>query len=168
MAVPLSQKPINIRKMAVEDIDDIANIHRVTFARQHMSKEWISANFAAFPRMQYYVATMDDVIYGFIHWTQKSGFRHEVVLELEQIAVAPEYRGKGIGGALIYESLPLVRHQLAERGAFLKHIVVTTRADNHAQRLYRKTLGVEVEATITDLYSADEVVMIRRNIDMLT
>lgn len=168
MVVLLAEKSINIRQMTVKDIDEVANIHRAAFARQHRSKEWISANFAAFPRMQYYVATMSDVIYGFIHWTQKSGFRNEVVLELEQIAVAPEYQGKGLGGALIDESLPLVRHQLAERGAFLKHIIVTTRADNQAQQLYRKTLGVEVEATITNLYSADEVVMVRRNIDMLT
>jgi hypothetical protein len=66
---------------------------------------------------------------------------------------------------LITESLPLVRSELDKRGARLKHIIVTTRADNYVQKLYQKTLGVETEATITDLYSADEVFMIRRDID---
>jgi hypothetical protein len=59
----------------------------------------------------------------------------------------------------------MVREKLRERGATLKHIIVTTRVDNEAQRLYRKTLGVEIESTITDLFSADEVFMIARNVD---
>ena len=62
-------------------------------------------------------------------------------------------------------SLPLVKEQLGTRGATLKHIMVTTRADNYAQELYRQALGVEVECTIKDLYSADEVIMIARNVD---
>ena len=44
----------------------------------------------------------------------------------------------------------------------LKAVVVTTRADNAAQKLYRKTLGAEVEATIASLYSGDEVLMVAR------
>jgi hypothetical protein len=40
---------------------------------------------------------------------------------------------------------------------------VTTRTDNHAQRLYRKALGATPEAVIQDLYSADEVIMVARN-----
>ena len=46
----------------------------------------------------------------------------------------------------------------------VKHIVVATQADNYAQKLYRKTLSAEVDATISNLYSADEVFMISRNI----
>jgi len=115
--------------------------------------------------MQYFVALDGSDIVGYIHWTQKSGFRPEVVLELEQIAVLPGVQGRGIGRALIGESLPLVKDQLGTRGATLKHIMVTTRADNYAQELYRQALGVEVECTIRDLYSADEVIMIARNVD---
>ncbi|MEO0869912.1 MAG: GNAT family N-acetyltransferase [Cyanobacteria bacterium J06642_11] len=147
------------------DIDTVAHIHRAAFVRQQLSREWIETNFRAFPRMQYFVAEEEETLCGFIHWTQKSGFRPEVVLELEQIAVHPDFQRQGIGQRLIEGSLPLVRRQLSERGARLKHVIVTTRADNHAQKLYRKTLGVETETTITNLYSADEVVMIRRNID---
>jgi len=74
-------------------------------------------------------------------------------LELEQIAVLPQHRGQGVGRALIQQSLPMAE-------AALKHVMVTTRADNQAQSLYRQTLGVEVEAVIRNLYSADEVVMV--------
>ena len=44
-------------------------------------------------------------------------------------------------------------------------IIVATRVDNHAQKIYKNTLGAETEATIRDLYSADEVFMILRNIE---
>jgi ribosomal protein S18 acetylase RimI-like enzyme len=97
-------------------------------------------------------------------WTQKSGFREQVILELEQIAVNPNDHGRGLGTKLIRDSLPLVKKQLASRGATLKHLIVTTRADNDAQRIYQKELGAKIEATITNLYSADEVFMVARNV----
>jgi ribosomal protein S18 acetylase RimI-like enzyme len=156
---------MNVRPMTVHDIDPVAEVHKAAFIRQTMSQEWIRCNFSAYPRMMLFVAEEGGVIAGYIHWTQKSGFRTAVVLELEQLAVHPDFRRRGIGELMITESLPLVRIRLADRGATLKHIIVTTRADNFAQKLYKKALNVETEATIADLYSADEVFMIRRNID---
>lgn len=154
---------IDIREMVEEDIPAVAYVHHQAFSRQLDSEKWITCNFRAAPRIKYYVAMQDSTVVGYIHWTQKSGFRSEAVLELEQIAVLPRHQGQGIGRRLIEESLPRMREQLVERGASLKAVMVTTRADNYAQRLYRDTLGAEVECTIRDLYSADEVVMIARN-----
>jgi ribosomal protein S18 acetylase RimI-like enzyme len=151
--------------MVEDDISSVAEVHRQAFSRQRDSIKWITSNFWATPRMQYYVAVYNSSIVGYIHWTQKSGFRPEVVLELEQIAVLPEMQGRGIGRRLIDESLPLVKEHLHACNATLKHIIVTTRADNYAQRLYRQTIGAEVECTIKDLFSADEVIMIARNVD---
>jgi len=155
-----------IRDMKINDVKNAADIHKAAFPRQNMSLEWITANFNAFPRMQYFVAEENEQIYGFIHWTQKSGFRDEVVLELEQIAVHPDYQKKGIGEKLINESLVKVNEQLSTRNAIIKHVIVTTRADNYAQKLYSKTLGAKAETIIKNLYSSDEVIMIRRNISI--
>jgi len=156
---------LEIRSMNREDIAAVAAVHESAFPRQTCSKEWIQCNFSAFPRMQFFVADSNNEILGFIHWSQKSGFRKAVVMELEQIAVAPEVQGRGIAERLITGSLPIVRKKLAERGAILKNLFVTTRADNKAQQLYRKVLGAKVEATIRDLYSADEVLMVARDIE---
>lgn len=156
---------IHIRPFIKEDLENTARVHKAAFIRQQLSLKWIYCNSKAFPRAQYFVAEIrDGEIAGYIHWSQKSGFRPEVVLELEQLAVLPEHHGKGIGTRLIMDSLPQLQAQLATRGASIKHIIVTTRADNYAQKLYKKTLGAEVEATISNLYSADEVIMIARNI----
>jgi len=155
-----------IRAMEKKDLTQTSQVHKLAFVRQHHSLQWLERTFSAFPRTLCYVSERDGKIEGYIIWSQKSGFRPEAVLELEQIAVLPDRQGKGIGEDLIFLSLPLVKQQLAEQNSVLKHIMVTTRADNHAQKLYRKTLGVEVETTIKDLYSADEVLMVARHVSV--
>jgi ribosomal protein S18 acetylase RimI-like enzyme len=156
---------ITIRRMAEPDGDRVAEVHREAFPRQQNSRDWVRCNFAAFPRIQIFVAVRDHKILGFIQWIQKSGFRPSVVLELEQIAVRETERGTGIGQTLIKESMAQVKAQLKERNATIRSVLVTTRADNAAQWLYRKALGANVEATITELYSADEVVMVARDVE---
>jgi ribosomal protein S18 acetylase RimI-like enzyme len=159
---------MRIRRIELRDIEDTAQVHEAVFPRQLLSKEWIACNVQAYPRMFYFIAENDNgQIVGFIHWTQKSGFRQHVILELEQIGVCQDCRGRGLGSRLISETLAHVQATLELRQASIKHVMVTTRADNSAQRLYRKVLGAEIEATLTDLYSADEVVMIARNVRII-
>lgn len=155
---------MNIRSMDKEDLKGASLVHKEAFVRQHLSYEWLECAVNAFPRMLCYVAVINNAIVGYIMWSLKSGFRPEVVLELEQIAVLPKYHGQGIGRGLIEKSLPSVKDHLTKQGSILKHIIVTTRADNDAQKLYKQTLGVEVEGTISNLYSADEVFMVARNV----
>lgn len=150
--------------MEQSDLTAAAEIYQATFVRQSHSLEWLQCNLNAFPRYMMFVAQSDNEILGFITWAQKSGFRREVVLELELLAVKPSCQGKGVGKKLIVDSLPLVKTLLAEKDAVLKHVLVTTRADNYAQELYKSALGAEIEATISNLYSADEVLMIARNV----
>jgi ribosomal protein S18 acetylase RimI-like enzyme len=156
-----------VRKMTLDDISAVAEVHKQVFPRQQYSQEWIECNFRAFPRTQMFVAedNKDNAIVGYVQWIQKSGFRPEVVLELEQIAVEPTHQKHGVGSTLIISSLTVVKQHLAGWNQKLKHVIVTTRADNAAQRLYRKTLSVEIEATIRNLFSADEVIMIVRNVE---
>ncbi len=155
---------VKIRPMNAEDLSQASEVHAQAFIRQTCSNEWLQCTLNAFPRMLCYVATQNETVAGYIVWSQKSGFRPEAVVELEQIAVLPSFQGQGIGKILIEQSLQQVRAHLDDRGSTLKHVFVTTRADNYAQTLYRQVLGAEVEATISNLYSADEVMMIARNV----
>lgn len=144
------------------DLAAVAVVHAQAFPRQQSSLDWITCNAQAFPRMRYYVAVVDGGVTGYVLWTEKSGFRRDVVLELEQIAVLPDYQRRGIAEALIKQSLPHVTAQLEARGSMLNTIMVTTRADNAAQQLYAKVLGAKVEATIPHLFGVDEVFMVCR------
>lgn len=153
-----------VRMIEENDIDKASLLHGEAFPRQKSSKEWLLCTMKAFPRTLCYVVEQDGRIYGYIIWAQKSGFRPEAVIELEQIAVHTHQQNKGIGRHLIEQSLKKVKRQLWANGSSVKHVLVSTRADNHAQKIYRKVLGAEVEATISNLFSADEVYMIARNI----
>lgn len=158
---------MKIRLMKKTDLENVAEIHKLTFVRQQNSLQWIQCNFNAFPRFLNFIVEKEGKIVGYIIWVQKSGFRPEAVIELEQLAVSSDFQGEGIGHKLITESLSLVKNHLSSNGSTLKHILVTTRADNFAQVLYKNTLGVEIETTIKDLYSNDEVLMIARNVSNL-
>lgn len=156
---------MKVRLMEKTDLENAAEIHRLTFVRQQNSLQWIQCNFNAFPRLLNFVAEKEGKILGYIIWIQKSGFRPQAVIELEQLAVSPNFQNQGVGRQLITESLALVNNHLSLNGSTLKHILVTTRADNFAQQLYKSTLGAEIETTITNLYSDDEVLMIARNVN---
>lgn len=97
---------------------------------------------------------------GYIFWAQKSGIRPDAVVELDQIAVLSEWRGRGLGEMLLRESLARVKAELEANDQVLKSVLVSTRADNQAQRLYEKVLGAKVVASIDNLYSATEVLMV--------
>lgn len=157
---------IIIRKMQENEVQAAAKVHSETFLRQSHSYEWISCNFKAYPRIRYFVAVIEEKVVGYIQWIEKSGFRKEVILELEQIAVRPSDQNRGIGTQLIKKSLLLIQEELADRNASIKHLLVTTRDDNPAQELYFKTINAKIECTIRNLFSADEVLMISRNISL--
>ena len=152
-----------VRSYSDRDLFQVARIHAETFPRQGRSHEWISCNVKAHPRVRCYVSEFDGEISGYIMWIEKGGFRARVVLELEQIAVRAKCRNRGIGADLIERSLADINIDIASRGRELGVVMVTTRADNHAQQLYRKTLGAEVATVIPSLYSSDEIVMVARN-----
>ncbi len=156
-----------IRGMKSTDVADVAKVHAKSFSRQLNSEEWISCNFKAYPRARIFIVQIDEQTVGYIQWLEKSGFRKEVVLELEQIAVLPAWRNQGIGSNLIQLSISQVKEELAKRGSVLKHVVVTTRSDNDAQKIYKDTLNASISATIPDLFSADEVIMLSRDISTI-
>jgi ribosomal protein S18 acetylase RimI-like enzyme len=138
------------------------------FPRQHHSSQWVHCNFSAFPRVMIYVARDEqDRVIGYVQWLHKSGFRQEAVIELEQIAVLQSQQGAGVGTQLITESLASIKGFLADAGATLKAILVSTRTDNMAQTLYKKVLGAKAIAVIDNLYSHDEVIMIARDVSSI-
>lgn len=138
----------------------MAAVHRQAFSRQRDSEVWVRATLAAWPRMLVYVLLRGGEVVGYIFWAQKSGIRPAAVVELDQIAVLSEWRGRGLGEMLLRESLARVKAELEANDQVLESVLVSTRADNQAQRLYEKVLGAKVVASVHNLYSATEVFMV--------
>lgn len=156
---------IKILKTEKGDLRKIADIASENFSGLKEKKDaikWITCNFNAFPRMQYFVAKKGKEVAGYVLWLEKGGFRKESVWELEQIAVKKTFQGQGVGSKLIEKSFSEIKNFLKKRGASLKAIEVTSGSKNQAQNLYKKTLGVETECIIRDLFRGDEVIMIAR------
>ena len=114
------------------DINDVAKLHSQQFGSQHHSKNWVSCNFAAFPRIMIFVARNEkDQVIGYIQWTQKGGFCQDTIIELEHVAV---YKDPGISirEKLINESLSLVKDYLNDDRSTLTAILIITRATDEA------------------------------------
>lgn len=154
---------MKVRMMYFDDIKSVADIHRQCFVRQIDSEAWVSCNFKAYPRIMMFIAVDDNnSIVGYSQWLQKSGFRKEVVLELEQIAVLPRFQHQGIGEKLILEPLDMMRKRFLETSRHLKSVMVSTRIDNPAKNIYQSVLGAEIVCSIKELYSNDEVILMTR------
>jgi ribosomal protein S18 acetylase RimI-like enzyme len=160
----VSESRLVIRRAVAKDISAAAKVHELAFPRQTFSYDWLDCVFRSFPKSQLFVAERAGEIVGLIFWTEKSGFRKEAVVELEQIAVHPELQGRGIGIYLILRSVVLVAEKIAERGAKLCHIIGNTRVNNDALKLYKK-LGAQPMGTISGLFTADEMFLALNNID---
>ena len=153
-----------IREMKKNDLIESSLVHKENFTRQCLSYEYLECSLNSYPKNLLYIVEENEKIIAYIIWTQKSGFRKEVVLELEQIAVLKNKQGNNIGKELILNSLDLVKKTLLKQKSKIKHFIVSTRNDNYAKSLYEKVLSVKVEVIIKDLYSSDEVLMIAKNI----
>lgn len=153
----------SIRAMTHKDVPRVAEIHSRCFQRQAYSQDWIECNFKAFPRTFCFVAVSKGQTTGYIIWMQKSGFRKNVILELDQIGVDPKYQNAGVATRLIQESFAKVEIYLSERQARVIRIFVSTSTDNIARHLYEKALGVKQEAVIKDyLPGSNECILVWR------
>ena len=147
----------SIQKAQASDIQHLAKIHQLTFIRQKDSYQWILSTFSAYPRYICYVLKCDEHISGYIFWAQKSGFRPEVILELDQMAIHPEFQRKGLSKRLIEESLIFLQEELMQNHQSIKNILVNTSYDNFAKKIYEDVLAAKEVAIITDLFRLPEV-----------
>ncbi|OTG81541.1 GNAT family N-acetyltransferase [Acinetobacter sp. ANC 4648] len=145
-----------VRKANQSDLDDITEIHHKSFVRQSASKQWIESTLAAYPRYFCYLIENEKTC-GYIFWAQKSGFRAEVILELDQIAIHPDFQGLGLSKILIVESLKNVEKELSVKNQKIKSVLVSTGVNNFARKIYEDLLNANEVAIITDLYSSPEV-----------
>ncbi|MEO9364571.1 MULTISPECIES: GNAT family N-acetyltransferase [Candidatus Nitrosocaldus] len=157
---------LTVREMVDEDIHSVARIYIENFKGMKSYDDavrWVMMKHRSKPICMYYIAMLGEEPVGYILWTEHGGFRSDAVLELEQIAVARRYQGRGIGSMLVVESLKDVCRYLHARGSELKLVIVTTSSKNtNAKRLYERTLNAREEALLHDIYGGDELIMVAR------
>ncbi|MGH9921223.1 MAG: GNAT family N-acetyltransferase [Nitrososphaerales archaeon] len=166
----MKTESISVRRMRDKDISKVAEVYLKCFRGMSKSAEvrkWIKARHNSYPAGQFFVGALGKKIVGYILWIELGGFRKEAVIELDQIAVSPDYQGKGFGKTIIKESLKSVSSYIKKRGSTLKLVKVTTGTTNEAQKLYKDTLHAQPVAIIPDFFRSDEVIMIARSSDLV-
>ena len=150
---------MEIREADNSDIESIANIYKTCFPRERNHDLWIRSSLRAYPRGVYYVMTVDGDTCGYILWCVKNGFRPESIVELEQVAIHPDFAGRGLGRELIETSIDRFKGHVEALGHSIGAILVTTSDGNFAEGLYESTLGVSRSATIANYGSGTEVIL---------
>lgn len=150
------------------DVAAIARINEAQFRGNRGSiphaKKWISRLKSSFPIYQYYVLLVHGRVAGYVGWQLHGGFlREEPPVELEQIAFAQEFQGKGLALRLIEKSFKMVAEFLHQESPLAQQAVsfVWTYEDNApALKMYRKWFNGEVRGT-RNLYGKVEVMLSR-------
>jgi N-acetylglutamate synthase-like GNAT family acetyltransferase len=150
---------MKIRKATEHDIDAIAQVYLHCFPNERNHKLWISSSFNSFPRAVYYVVEQENVIAGYILWSVKNGFRDATIVELEQVAVAPQHSGHGHGRRLIEDSFALFKTHVRETGHGVGAVMVTTSEGNYAESLYKSTLKVSRAALVQGYGGGNELIL---------
>lgn len=154
-----------VRRMREGDINQVVKIYLQCFKGMRefkTARKWITLRHNSFPASQYFVGTLGKKIVGYIQWVELGGFRKNAVIELEQIAVSPDYQGRGIGEKIVRESLKQVSFYLRRRRSTIKLIKVTTGTTNRAQKFYKNILKAKQVAVIPDFFRSDEAILVAR------
>ena len=153
------------RNATEHDIEPIAQIYLRCFPNERNHKLWIRSSFNSFPRAVYYLIEHENVIAGYILWSVKNGFRDSTVIELEQVAVDPQYSGRGLGRRLIEDSFELFKTHVGDTGHRVGAVMVTTTEGNYAENLYKSTLKVSRAAVLKGYAEGDEVILFNNSVE---
>lgn len=139
-SVPGPHLPVTIRAMWPADIPDVMRIERQSFGMP-----WEESTFRALmrrPSASLLTAESDGTVVGFsvLWFAADEG-------ELGDLAVDPEYRGRGIGGTLLARSIDEARL----RGS--RSLYLEVRESNDGARALYEKVGFEVVGRRPDYYS---------------
>jgi ribosomal protein S18 acetylase RimI-like enzyme len=156
---------MNIRLATEHDLDPISQVYSECFPDERNHLLWIKSSFNSFPRGVYYVVEQQGVIAGYILWCVKNGFREATIIELEQIAVYPQYGRAGLGRRLITDSFEQFKQHVEDTGNKVGAVMVTTTEGNYAENLYKSTLNVSRAAMLKGYASGNELILFNNFIE---
>jgi ribosomal-protein-alanine N-acetyltransferase len=124
-----SRSLYRLESMRVEDIPQIALIEEVSFSNpwpEQAFKDEIRKNVFSYPVVARLVSSSSDFVAGYcIKWVVFNE------LQVQNVAVHPQHRGRGLGGVLVEEALEYGRAARC-RTAFLE----VRESNTNARRLY--------------------------------
>jgi len=137
-----------LRPLAESDLDRVLELEPVLFGAGAWSAQ-VYREELAHPGRYYVAAEQDGVLVGY------AGIALGEDAEVMTVGVAPEYRGRGLGAALLTDLLDRARQARARR------VFLEVRAGNEtAQRLYERA-GFRAIGTRPRYYGDEDAVVMR-------
>jgi ribosomal protein S18 acetylase RimI-like enzyme len=161
-----------VRFEEAKDIDPIAAIAVRSFAEDftypdqtkadpQLATQWVKRRTDLGDFGHYFVLEVDGRIAGYAFYLLIGGLSG--VAQLEQIAIDPQYRGRGLGVRLVQESEELLRGYVLNRfGIKINKLFLTTSTRNTiAQRVYRMAGYTKTTIIPKFFWGVDEEVWIK-------
>jgi ribosomal protein S18 acetylase RimI-like enzyme len=153
---------MKLRKAKKQDAEQVGRILKESYniSTVEEGKEAFLEEIANNTR--YIVAEEDNSIVGLVTWFTHGLPKHGLV-ELDRIAVLPEYRGNGISRYLFEELINDANKYLLKKNSTLRKLYLMTHADNVRAQTFYKKMGMTYEATLKEQFhpNVDEFVMSR-------
>jgi|SRR3989338_7015962 len=97
--------------------------------------------------VRYIVADADGKIVGLVTWTMHGLPKHGLI-ELDRIAVLPEFRGKGVSRQLFGALIDDARKEYEKEGKKLRKLYLMTHESNKRAQSFYEKMGMKHEATL--------------------
>jgi ribosomal protein S18 acetylase RimI-like enzyme len=106
------------------------------------------------------VAVTEGRVVGLLSWAMKGLPKHGLI-ELDRIAVAQDFRGKGVAAKLFGFMEEKAKDFFSLKGSRLRKLFLFTHEDNTAAISFYKKMGMQVDAVLKDHYykGKNELVM---------
>lgn len=153
-ANPTVRTNMKLRRFSLADLDKILEIEKLSFPyREAWSKEYFEILYQKNPE-EFIVAEENGKVVGYTIGQLKNDSA-----EIISLAVAPNWRKKGIGKALTEF---LINHF---RGKKIKEIFLHVRTKNEVATSFYQNLGFEVSKTIKNYYrNGDDAYLMKKKI----
>lgn len=146
---------MKIRKGTAKDASGIAVVLKESYNIDSLA-EGKDAFLAELKKgMNYIVALENKKIIGLTTWVMHGLPKHGLV-ELDRIAVLPEYRGKGISKELFSVLIKDASKEFEKNGKELRKLFLLTHASNERAHQFYEKMGLKHEVTLKKHYYNDE------------
>lgn len=146
---------MKIRKATEKDTEGIAVVLKESYNIDSIEEGKEAFLMELKKGMNYIVAEDKGKIIGLTTWIAHGLPKHGLV-ELDRIAVLPEYRGKGIAKGLFHGLITSADNELKNRGKKLRKLFILTHASNKRAHKFYEKMGLKHETTLKDHYYEDE------------
>ncbi len=142
---------MRIRKASIKDSEGIAIVLKESYNIESIEEGRDVFYSERDKGINYIVAEDKGRIIGITTWLSHGLPKHGLI-ELDRIAVLPEYKGKGIGKGLFHGLIAEAKDDYAKKGCKLRKLYLLTHKSNTGAHKFYEKLGLMKEATLKKHY----------------